>query len=235
MILTLQKIRPETSEVSTFFFTPDAPIVFKPGQHISMILPIEKPDERGKVRTFTLSSSPTEGALTITTKKGPSSFKKALFQLALGATIDCRGPGGMFYLKEENLQHVFLAGGIGITPFHSMVRYACDGKKNVQMTLLYSNKNPDEIVFKDELDAFVKKNPNLHIVYTITQPDQGTIWQGRVGRIDELLLPETSSRSPGSHSYASGPPLFVDAMLAILKALDIPEKHQHFERFTGYT
>lgn len=235
MKLTLQNIHPETREASTFVFTPDAPVVYKAGQHISMRLPHENPDLRGIVRTFTLSSSPTEGALTITTKKGPSSFKQMLFQLTPWATIDARGPGGMFYLKEEDPEHVFLAGGIGITPFHSMIRYACDEKKNIRMTLLYSNKNPDEIVFKDELDALAKENPNLHIIYTITQPDLGASWQGRIGRIDEALLRETSALCPGAHWYASGPPLFVDAMLAIFTSLAIPETHQHFERFTGYT
>lgn len=233
MMLTLKEIRPETAEVSTFVFISDTPIDYRAGQHVSIRLPHENPDSRGTIRSFSLSSSPTEEQLAITTKRGESSFKRALFTLPIGAKIEARGPGGGFILREEDPgHHVMIAGGIGITPFRSMVTYASDTHLALPITVLYSNKTPEETVFKEYLDALSTKNPSITMVYTVT----GTLsssWNGKIGRIDEALIKEFS-RSQCRY-YVCGPLPFVESMVALLgTTMRIPSDRIHFEKFTGY-
>lgn len=237
MKLTLKEIRPETKDASTFIFTPESPVVYQAGQHISMMLPIEKPDNRGKVRPFTVSSSPTEdGILTITTKHGPSTFKQALFALPVGAVVDARGPGGIFVLDETWAgQHVFLAGGIGITPFRGMLKYVVDKKLNLPITLLYSNKVPEEIVFFEELNTLSKLSPHIHVFHTITKPESSSKpWQGRVGRIDEAFIREQVKDISSSRFYIAGPLVMVEAMMSMVSGLGVSSEHIRFEKFPGY-
>lgn len=232
MIFTLKEIRPETSEALTFIFTSDSPLDYKPGQHVVLRLPHENPDERGIIRTFTLSSSPTqEGIVSITTKQGISSFKKALFSLSAGATIEARGPAGNMYLLENEVgQHIMLAGGIGITPLRSMIKYAFDKKLTLPITLLYSNKTPEEIVFKQELNMIVQATLTIKIIYTITQPKDGL--PGR--RIDEAMIKEYCPDIPNAIFYIAGPTGLVEAMLTLLTGMGVPQEHVKFEKFSGY-
>ncbi len=235
MTLTLQEIREESTQVSTFVFTPDSPISYRAGQHLSIRLPHENPDERGTIRSFSLSSSPTEEYLSITVRRGVSSFKKTLFSLPLGSTIEARGPGGGFILREEDLgHHVMIAGGIGITPFRSMLTNVCDSHLTMPITLLYSNKTPEEIVFKNYLDHFSAKNSQIKIIHTITRPEGAeTVWNGRTGRIDETLIRQSST--DGDRYYVCGPLPFVEAMVNLLGTMGIPIDRIHYEKFTGYS
>jgi len=95
MKLTLRSVRDETDDVRSFLFVPDTPVSYEPGQHISIMLPIDQPDARGRERMFTVSSSPTEGMIMMTTKRGVSSFKRALFSLPVGTAVEAV-PAGCF-------------------------------------------------------------------------------------------------------------------------------------------
>jgi ferredoxin-NADP reductase len=236
MIMTLQQIRPETAEASSFIITPSEPISYKPGLHMSMMLAIENPDVRGKVRTFTLSSSPTRDYFSFTTKRGPSSFKQALFGLKPGATFQMRGPsGGMFLDEADSRPRVMIAGGIGITPFHSMITYAFDKKLTIPITLLYSNKIPEEIVFRKELDAIAKENPSIKIIHTITRPQESKEhWSGRAGRVDESFIKENVPDLVSPLFYLAGPDSMVTALLGLLQTMGIPKENTVFEKFSGY-
>ncbi len=237
MKLSLQTIRRETADASTFIFTPDVVFQYLAGQHVSMMLPVENPDERGKVRTFTLSSSPTEeGIVSITTKDGPSAFKQTLFALPIRTTIEARGPTGSMVLDEaDQRQKILLAGGIGIAPFRSMIKYAADKTLSMPIVLLYSNKTPEEIVFCAELDELQKQLSNLTIVHTITQPEASQeIWEGRSGRIDESLIGEHVSDINQSIFMTAGPTAMVEAMIAILASMGVPPENVKFEKFSGY-
>jgi ferredoxin-NADP reductase len=90
MKLTLRSTRNEAPDVRSFVFDPDIPVDFRTGQHVSIMLPIEQPDVRGNVRMFTVSSSSPEGMIMIMTKRGPSTFKKALFALSIGSVVEAR-------------------------------------------------------------------------------------------------------------------------------------------------
>ncbi|MBI4062307.1 FAD-dependent oxidoreductase [Candidatus Gottesmanbacteria bacterium] len=231
MMLTLKEIRQETAKVSTFVFWPDSPLSYRAGQHVSIRLGHENSDNRGTIRTFSLSSSPTEQYLTITTNQGESSFKKKLFSLRAGAQIEARGPGGGFILRQEDPgHHIMIAGGIGITPFRSMLKYASDTRATIPITLLYSNRTPEEIVFRSFLDSLTG---HITIIHTITHPQESTAWAGRTGRIDETTIAEFSKGQ--CRYYVCGPLPFVEAMVNLLGTMGIPIDRIHYEKFTGYS
>lgn len=232
---TLTAIRPETADVSSFLFSTTEPMEYRAGHHLSMMLPHEHPDERGMVRTFTISSSPTESFYSITTRRGPSSFKKALFSLANGSTVDIRHPHGRLGLDETNLgPRLMIAGGIGITPFRSIIKYTFDKKVPIPLTLLYSNKSSESIVFGKELDEIAGQQAHFKLTHTITRPQESKeTWKGRMGRIDESLVKEHVG-DPATMVYIAGPSAFVEGMATIVQALNVPPERMLFEKFSGY-
>lgn len=171
---------------------------FLPGQYIRMTLDIENPDKRGISRSFTISSSPLEDYMTVTTRIIQSSFKKKLANLVPGAKVKIFGPLGSFLFNEEDKSsRIFLGGGIGITPFHSMVTFSNAKKLAIPINLFVSFSTVDEIIFREELEEISKNNPNIKIIYTITHPEEtppeadqplADKWEGETGRISESLI-----------------------------------------------
>ena len=134
---------------------PDKEFEFLAGQYIYLTLPkLNYPDPRGATRHFTISSSPTElPKICITTRiRVESGFKKTLDEVEAGVSIEADAPFGEFTLNENDLTpQVFIAGGIGITPFRSMLKYVFDKKLPIPIALIYSNSTPEQITFKSEL------------------------------------------------------------------------------------
>lgn len=163
-----------------------------------------------------------------------SPFKESLLSL-LGQHVEISGPFGRFILDEGKTQNadtrVMVAGGIGITPFRSMIKYATDKKLGDKIILIYSNKTAEDIAFLGELTEIQKQNENLAIVHTLTRSDSSDY---RTGRIDEKLIREIIDNIGGSIFYACGPPAFVDTVIVILKSMGVDAGNIRFERFTGY-
>ena len=183
-------------------------------------LPIQNLDKRGTTRAFTISSSPTEDFLMITTKKGVSKFKKHLASLKTGNTVESSHPAGTFILDESS-PAVFIAGGIGITPFRSMIKYAVDQKLSTPITLIYSNST-DDFLFKRKLDEWRKVYAKLELVYTVTSS---------TGRLT-ALYPKPYTLNP--IYYLAGPPKMVDDFEKILLDLGVDETNIRYDRFDGY-
>lgn len=195
---------------------------FHPGQYIRMMLPIENPDDRGTMRYFTISSSPLDQKyLRVITKVIKSSFKKTLFSLQPGQEVSFFGPNGAFYLKEEEPLHVFLAGGMGITPFISMLEYAAAKRLQQELTLLASFSHPDERIFYEHLSQMSSEHKNIHVVYT-TERISSALIKKHVVDITKPLY------------YITGPPPMVDAMVAMVGEMGISEDRILQEHFSGY-
>jgi len=193
-------------------------------------------DPWGPVRAFSLSSSPSEkGVLSVTARITDTPFKQALARLRPGDTAEVYGPLG-FFLLDRSRPSVFLAGGIGITPFRGMLRYSLDMGDSVERRLLYSARVPEEFVFRDELDALARASSRLKVLYTVTRPSESaTGWDGRTGRIDEAWIREAASTLDRPKFYVAGLPEMVESVVAVLLGpMGVSEDEIDYEVFRGF-
>lgn len=202
-------------------------------------------DPKGPIRHFTISSSPTENFIMFSTRIRDSPYKKTLSTLEEGAKVKVRGPEGQFVLHQDySKPAVFLSGGIGVTPFRTMIKYATDKQLPVKIVMFDSNRNRSNIIFKKEFDDWAKINKNLKIIYTITDEDRheqsfttANDWRGEYGRIDKAMILKYLDTKILNNSifYICGPPAMVNAMQTLLKDdLQIPKERIKVEEFTGY-
>lgn len=225
---------------------------YNAGQYAIVDLGI-KEDPEGQVRSFTLASSPTEeNFILISTRIRDTPFKRKLASLEVGSLVKITAPLGRFVLHEDySRPAVFISGGIGVTPFRSMMKYATDKQLPVKIFLFDSNRNEDNILYKKEFDAWATTNQNLRIVYTITNgadrlsppssPSSSTNtnndWKGETGFINKAMLTRHLSITELDNSifYICGPPGMLNAMKALLQNdLHIPKDRIRVEEFVGY-
>ena len=222
----------------TFSFKRPDEFDFLPGMYNRWTLPITVTDGRGSSRFFTISSSPlVTDKITVTTKIIRSDFKKALLNLKENDEVKIFGPMGNFVLDETNTKpRVLIAGGIGITPFHSMLTYAAAKNLTIPLTLFVSFSMPDEMVFFEELKKIGVTHSNIKIVYTITKPEESKIpcWEGEKGRISEELIKKYVPDIAGVLFYVVGPPPMEEAITKMLKDMDFSKENILTETFTGY-
>ncbi len=223
MELTVRKIKQEANTCLSLILQKPDNFNFYAGQYLDIELPVN--DKNGNTRAFTVSSSPTEDYLMITTRIGLSKFKKALAMLQPGDTIKSSHPAGTFTLDESS-PAVFMAGGVGITPFRSMIKFAVDQKLNTSITLIYLNSD-GKFLFKKELDNWQSKLPNLTIHYIIS---------GKTGRLNRnhflKLYPLLFTLYP--IFYLAGPPAMVDNFANMLINSGVDETNIRYDRFDGY-
>lgn len=231
MKVTLRDKKSEASNITTFFFEPPKKVGFVAGQFIEMTLPHDNPDERGTKHWFTLSSSPSSEFLTITTKfaSGKSStFKQALFGLEPGAEVEMNEPSGDFVLpKDSSRPLIFVAGGIGLTPFHSIMQWLADTGEKRDIKFLYSVRNESEIIFQDTVKAAGAEE-------TIVVGEPSPNWQGETGRISAEQILEF--RGPGKDGliFVSGPEPMVEALEKNLLAAGVKKDELVLDYFPGY-
>lgn len=227
----------EAKGTKTFIFKKPGGFEYQAGQYCFFTVPeLKFPDQRGNTRLFTLSSSPTENFLAFTSRmRTESGFKNTLDSLAMGVEINMRGPEGTFTLDNSDSPQIMLAGGIGITPFRSIIKYISDKSLQVPIHLIYSNSLPEEIAFRQELEEISSKYPNIKITLTVSRPeDSQEEWQGERGRIDEkLILKHTTSYILPTY-WICGPPAMVEVLEGTLRTLKVSSEQVKVERFTGY-
>jgi ferredoxin-NADP reductase len=205
-----------------------------------------KEDPEGPVRSFTIASSPTEkDFILISTRMRDTLFKKKLASLDLGTLVNITAPMGKFVLPDDHSSKsvVFLSGGIGVTPFRSMVKYATDKQLPLKITVFDSNRDQDNILYKKEFDECMNENKNLSIIYTIADESQESSsipnddWKGERGFINKAMLVKYLSTDELDNSifYICGPPGMLKAMQTLLQDdLRIPKERINIEEFTGY-
>jgi ferredoxin-NADP reductase/nitrite reductase/ring-hydroxylating ferredoxin subunit len=199
-------------------------------------------DPKGPIRHFTISSSPTENYIMITTRIRDSPYKQRLSSLQEGVEVKARGPEGKFVLHEDLFKPaIFLSGGIGVTPFRSMIKYATDRQLPLKIVMFDSNRDQPNILFKSEFDECLNKNKNLKMIYTITSEEEQTSssrsWKGERGTINKTMLTKylTTSELNNSIFYICGPPGMLKAIHNLLQdELHIPKERIKTEEFTGY-
>ena len=208
---------------------------------------------KGPIRHFTISSSPTENFIMFSTRIRDSPYKKRLSTMEKGNKVKVKGPEGYFVLHQDYTKPaVFLSGGIGVTPFRSMIKYATDMQLPVKIIMFDSNRNRNNILFKNEFDEWASMNKNLKIIYTISEKDQNdneqsslsplssTVtddWEGEYGRINKAMILKYVDIHELNNSifYICGPPSMLKAMQILLQEdLKIPKERIKVEEFTGY-
>jgi ferredoxin-NADP reductase len=208
---------------------------FKPGQYFWVTL-LDPPydDEKGPRRHITVVTSPTErGVLGLATRLRDSAFKRSLDELPVGTAVDVEQPKGEFVLPEDSDRpYVFIAGGIGITVFRSMLRYVADEQLPYRVTLLYSNRDRESTAFMDELQELERAIPGLRVVYTMTGDPS---WEGETRRIDaDFLRDQIGDELLGSTYLVAGPPPMVEGIVEALQSAGVLEDQIRPDRFSGY-
>lgn len=219
-------------------FKPLVPIDFKPGQYVELTLPLKKSDSKGNRRTFTIASSPTEEEVLFGVKhlEPQSSFKKALSELKPGQVVSANNIAGDFLLPiNDRTKMVFIAGGIGITPFRSMLKFITDNRHSRQATLFYAVSDPKQIVFKEILDE--AKEYGLKVIYVLTPPAGTEVpknWKHEVGMIDLEMIQKHVLDYRKRQFYISGPDGMVQANKKMLRNIGIPRDQIKTDYFAGY-
>jgi ferredoxin-NADP reductase len=185
---------------------------------------------------LSISNSPTEaGYVEFTKKLSESEFSNHLRQLKPGDAARLKLPFGQFTLRPEFKKIAYIAGGIGITPIRSMIKFATDLKLDTELVLFYSNHRPEDIVFQDDFAGMEKLNPRLKVVSTITCPEEIKEWRGRRGYVNESLIKGELPDYQDYAFYLCGPPKMMDVMMAMLKErLCFDPGKIVTEKFSGY-
>jgi len=210
----------------SFTFKTEKPLSWHAGQH--GMLEIKLPGGKTARRMFSLSSAPQENRVTITTHwhgDNASNYKKALWDLQPGDNAKIRGPVGPMYLRDFSANNILIAGGIGITPFRSMLIEADLLSEDIHATLLYANKSAEEVIFKIELDKLSDKLKNLKVQYLYSP-----------AMITESIIKDSisDSKSENTNYYLSGPPEMIKTYKKLLKDIGISRKNIYSDPFMGY-
>ena len=218
-----------------FHFEKPAGFEYRAGQFadITLIDPPET-DEEGNIRGFSIATAPYENDLKFATRMRDTAFKRVLKELPLGTEVKLDAPYGDFTLhKTETTPAVFLIGGIGITPVRSMIAQATKDKTAHQITLLFSNKTPQDAAFLPDFEEFAHTNPNFTFVPVMTEKTDEP-WNGESGYIDQAMLKRHIKDLNAPIYYISGPAAMVAAMRKILVDAAINEDNIKTEEFSGY-
>ena len=222
-VLTFLKKEKIARDTYSFYFDKsNYDLKFNPGEYIQMKLEIKNPDSRGSSRYFTIAAPPLDTHLIITTKVIRSSFKKSLLKLEKNKDVRFFGPMGNFVMnRKDKRTKVFLAGGIGMTTFYSMIKFAHQKKDKGKIILITSFSSPDFYIYKEELEKISKENPNINVFYTTS-------------RIDEKIIRKHVDDIFDKSFYVVGSEKMVEDTKNILLKMKIPEESISLEDFTGY-
>lgn len=222
MVLTLIEKTHLIDNVWAFRFKPDGPFTWTAGQYIRVELPHDNPDQEGIRRWFTNSAAPFEGIMQITTRVTESTFKQALAKLEPGDTLQLiEAPEGDFTWQDSDLPIVFVAGGIGITPFRSILKQRAHDGLSLPVTLVYGSRTPD-VPFKDEFTQWQADNPELRVHYIVGEPLTAETITKAVPILNDSLV------------YVSGPEPMVQTLSKDLMEHGLPKAQLKRDEFPNY-
>jgi len=230
--------RTEVAEgTMAFQFEKPKDFVFKAGQYIDLSLSDFRPGQsNGLTHTFSIASSPCDEELLVTTRMRNTVFKQALSILPIGTEVRIEGPMGSFSVHKNTARPaVFLAGGIGIAPFLSMLSYATGEKLRHPIFLFYANRYLEDAAFMNALWKLERANPRFRFIPTFTRMDKNYRgWKGETGHISSEMLVTQIGILRGPIYYIAGPPMMVDSARRTLNEVGVDEDDIRTEEFAGY-
>ena len=207
---------------------------FRPGQYFHVTLPdIGDNDDKGLRRHITVVTSPNEkGMLGFATRMRDSAFKRTLRDLPVGSEVEVEPPKGRFGLPEDPARPlVFVAGGIGITVFRSMLRYISEERLPYRVTLIYSNRDRESAAFLDELRELEQALPDFRLILTMTQDPA---WEGERRKVDGEFVKDYLDGDLNRYTFlVAGPPAMAESVGDKLKEL-VPEEQVSVGKYSGY-
>lgn len=231
MLVVFDRAESVAKNISTFWFRTPQKVNYTAGQFVEIYLPHINPDKRGTKHWFTLSSSPTEDRIAITTKldtQHVSSFKQKLFSLSPGDEVKISEPMGDFVLpKDVTIPLVFVAGGIGITPVRSIIKWLIDSRQTRQIHLIYTAQDETELAF---MDLFKSYDQQIDIILSNPKPD----WRGAIGRLTGKQLLKIAGHSHDQYIYVSGPEPMTEKLEKELLAEKFPPSNLILDFFPNY-
>lgn len=225
-ILVSKKV--EAENVTSLFFSPIGwtDFNFVAGQYVNII----PPGVISHGKSYTISSDPSEKFVCLTIKR-KGKVSSAIMDLPLNSKIYFDGPYGYFYPEEKYDEIVMLAGGIGVTPFHSVIKDILAKKKKTNVTLFYSNQYIKDAAFFEELNEIAKKNPQITIVHCLTQGSSKHPAVQNYSRTDNKMLKKQLVTLEGKGYYLCGSISFVKDMREVLIGAGVPEADIYTEAF----
>jgi ferredoxin-NADP reductase len=210
---------------------------FRPGQYLefSLLNPTET-DAEGTTRCFSIASAPHEESLMIATRMRDTAFKRQLGKMPIGEKILVKGPMGDLTLHDDSTKPaIFLAGGIGITPFRSILVDSARRQLPHRMVLFYSNRRSEDAAFYEELEGLERLNPNFKMVPTMTAMENSRYsWGGERRQIDRAMLSRRIDDDPPPVYYIAGSARFVTNLSEMLRDGGVETKNIRAEVFDGY-
>ena len=232
------KDREEVAEETIAFrFEKPSGWTFKAGQYLDMTL-LDPPetDSEGNVRSFSIASGPHEETLLVATRMRDTAFKRVLRTMPLGTTVKIDGPSGDLTLQDNSTRAaVFLAGGIGITPFRSMICGAAKEQLPHRICLFYANRRPEDAPFLAELQSLERDNPKYKMIASMTEMEKShRPWKGETGLITQEMLGRYLKDAASPIYYIAGPPAMVNGLHEMLKKAGVNDGDIRAEEFAGY-
>jgi ferredoxin-NADP reductase len=226
-LVKLKKREAVANGTIAFHFDKPAGFEFKAGQFLELaLLNPPETDAEGNARAFSIASAPAEPHLFVATRMRDTAFKRVFKTMPLGTEIEIDGPFGDLILHNRvERPAVLLAGGIGITPFRSIVFRAAQEKLAHRLFLFYSNHRPEDAPFLQELQALQAVNPNYKLIETMTAVE---------GRISKELLLRHLEKLEGPVYYVAGPQGLVSGMHELLNSAGVDDDDIRLEEFAGY-
>ncbi len=219
-----------------YIFTSNIKILFRSGQYMEWTLAHPHPDTRGNRRYFTLASAPTENTVCIGMRHyaQSSSFKMKLQEMVVGdEIIAAQGAGDFVLPTQKNEKLAFIAGGIGITPFRSMIQYMLDTKEKRDAILLYTNRNAEDIAYKDIFDK-AQNELGLKTSYFVTDPNEKAI--NGFFQTERVTAEQIKKEVPDYMErkfYISGRNEMVSGIKSMLKSLGVRPRNIKTDYFSG--
>ena len=219
-----------------FHFDKPAGFEFKAGQFLEVaLLNPPETDAEGTARAFSIASAPGDSDLMVATRMRDTAFKRVLKELPPGTEVEIDGPFGDLILHNKtDRPAVMLAGGIGITPFRSIVFRAAQEKLAHKLYLFYSNHRPEDAPFLKELQALRTVNAKYRLIDTMSKLEKGSSWHGDIGRISKEMLLRYVGNLEGPIYYVAGPPGLVSGMHELLNSAGVDDDDIRLEEFAGY-
>jgi ferredoxin-NADP reductase len=218
-----------TSDITSFRFDPPEGLSYLPGQFFFIYIPTET--EGSMMHHFSFSSSPTEPFIEFTTRIRESPFKNRLNQLKIGTSVKIATVSGQFIITEEMKKIVFVCGGIGITAARSNIKWVLDSHSNIDIILLYGNRDSKNIAFKDELEQI--SEDNFKLFHILSDPEES--WEGPKGYVNAEFISSSVLDLMERIWFISGPPSMVKSIKDILTTvLNVPVGKIRTENYVGY-